>query len=182
MWDIPLWFPDFRSPVVLSKDPWASTLYSSRYSLEQLETKQRQLIDVISDTFEYNANKYRVERKDGSRFTTTDQVMLEELSIVNEALLFARNDLRNSPDIRITWKWLNAVVDWFSHLVDAAINSPAEELTAWWGLWLGDALHMMPIRDTMRAIADAWFMTKKISEQLVKLSKVLPETKTEIKL
>ncbi len=168
------WFHDFCNPLALSRDPWASILYSSRYSLEQLELKQAQLIQVISETFEYDAKKWCLVKKDKQKPTESEKIILEELSIVNEAIIFARNDLQNNPSTRVTWRWLKVVVDLFSKLVEAALNTPTEDLTAFWTLDVIDCLKIMPIRDKMKSISDAGFMKNKIQEQLAKLEKVLP--------
>lgn len=171
------WFNDFCNSFLLSKDPGASILYSSRYSLEQLELKQAQLIQVISETFESDAKNWCLAKKDKQPPTENEKILLEELSIVNEAIIFTRNDLQNNPDARLTWRWLAVVVDWFSSLVESAISTPTEDLTAFWTLDVMDSLHIMPIRDKMKAIADAGFMTKVIYEQLTRLEKVLHENK-----
>lgn len=61
------------------------------------------MISVIHWLYlEIHEHQWCLVKKDKQKPTESEKIILEELSIVNEAIIFARNDLQNNPSTRVT--------------------------------------------------------------------------------
>ena len=74
-------------------DSGAWITYGTRYTQEQLQCKQQQLLDMLDldIIFEDSSEEISVKMKDGGKPPQRVLILLEELACVNEALSFHMN-------------------------------------------------------------------------------------------